>query len=72
MLPVAILGTEDFDVNDIDPTTILLTRKGYEEPGVSPLRWAYEDAATPFDGELCDCHDLNGDGYLDFTLKFDT
>jgi len=28
--------------------------------------------ATPFDGELCDCHEFEGDGYLDLTLKFDT
>lgn len=28
--------------------------------------------SSSFDGELCDCHDLNGDGYLDFILKFDT
>lgn len=26
--------------------------------------------ATPFEGELCECHDLNGDGYLDLSLKF--
>lgn len=70
-LPVAILGTEDIDVTTIDPATIRLSREGIEE-GVSPLRWAYEDAATPFEGELCDCHDLNGDGYMDLTLKFDT
>ncbi len=72
VLPVAILGTEDFDVTTIDPATIILTREGYEETGVSPLRWAYEDVATPFEGELCECHDLNGDGYLDLTIKFDT
>ena len=31
---------------------------------------SYEDVGTPFSGELCDCHDLKGDGYLDMTLKF--
>jgi len=73
VLPVAILGTDEFDVTTIDPATIQLTREGeeYEEMGVWPLRWAYEDVGTPFDGELCDCHDLNGDGYLDLTLKFE-
>ena len=71
VLPVAILGTEDFDVMTVDPITILLTREGYEETGVPPLRWAWEDVATPFEGELCDCHDLNNDGYMDLTLKFD-
>ncbi len=70
VLTVAVLGTEDFDVTDIDPGTIRLTREGYEE--VEPLRWSYEDVATPFGGELCECHDLNGDDYLDLTLKFDT
>jgi len=69
LIPVAILGTEDFDVTTIDPETIRLT---LGEEGVAPLRWNLEDVATPFEGELCDCHDLNGDGYLDLTLKFKT
>jgi len=48
-LPTAILGTEDFDVNDIDPTTVTLE-------GVSSLRWDYEDVAAPVVGpqELID------------------
>ncbi|MDL1979197.1 MAG: MBL fold metallo-hydrolase [Deltaproteobacteria bacterium] len=71
VLPVAVLGTEDFDVTTIDPGTIQLTREGIEE-GVAPIRWSYEDVATPFEGELCDCHDLGGDGFTDLTLEFDT
>ena len=73
VLPVAICSTEDefFDATTIDPTTIRLTREGYEDVGVSPLRWSYEDVATPYTGEEeCGCHDLNGDDYLDLTLKF--
>lgn len=70
VLPVAVLGTEDFDVPTIDPATIRLTREGYED-SVSPLRWSYEDVATPFEGELCECHELGPDGYVDLTLKFD-
>ena len=69
VLPVAVLGTDEFDVTDIDPATIVLSREGVEG-AVSLLRWAYEDVATPFGGELCDCHELGGDGYLDLTLKF--
>lgn len=72
VLPVAVLGTKDFDVTTIDPSTIKLTRKEFENVAVAPIRFAYEDVATPFKGELCACHDLNGDGYLDLTLKFDT
>ena len=71
VLPVAVLGTEEFDVTTIDPLTILLSREEVEE-GVAPIRSDYEDVATPFEGELCDCHDLNGDGYEDLTLKFKT
>lgn len=66
VLPVAILGTGDFDVTTVDPESVRLI-------GVAPIRWAMEDVATPFEGnlEVCDCHELEGDGYLDLTLKFD-
>ncbi len=69
VLTVAILGTEDLDISTIDPATIRLTLEG--DGGATPIRWAYEDVATPFEGELCDCHDLNGDVYMDLSLKFD-
>jgi hypothetical protein len=73
VLPVAVLGTADFDVTAIDPATVRLAlTAGDEEPSVFPLRWSIEDVATPFNGVECDCHELNGDGYLDLTLKFDT
>ncbi|MFC2069344.1 LamG-like jellyroll fold domain-containing protein [Chloroflexota bacterium] len=69
VLPVAILGTEDFNVTEIDPETVRLM-------GVSPLRWAIEDVATPFDGEITDvcseCTTDGPDGYDDLTLKFGT
>jgi uncharacterized repeat protein (TIGR01451 family) len=71
VLPVAILGTADFDIRDIDPATVRLTREGMGAT-VAPLRWAFEDVATPFDGEPCDCHELTVDGYEDMTLKFDS
>jgi len=71
VLPVAVLGTEDFDVTQIDPATVVLSREDVDE-AVPVLRWAYEDVATPFEGELCDCHTLGPDGYLDLTLKFST
>jgi hypothetical protein len=64
VLPVAILGTENFDVSDVDVGSVSLE-------GVAPISFSYEDVATPFDGELCDCHEAGPDGYLDLTLKFD-
>jgi hypothetical protein len=65
LLPVAILGTEDFDVTTVDPSMCLLE-------GVAPLRWSLEDVSTPLDPreDVCDCHDLGPDGYLDLTLKY--
>lgn len=71
VLPVAVLGTEEFDVSVIDTTTLLLTREGVEG-GVAPVRVNIEDVGTPFEGELCDCHDLSADGFTDLTLKFST
>jgi len=71
VLPVAICGTEDFDVTTIDVTTIKLTLEGLDD-GVSPIRWSYEDVATPWTGEPGGGHALGGDGYLDLTLKFKT
>ncbi len=76
VLPVAVLGTEDFDVTRIDPSTVGLSREGVVGPDGNPvvvpvLRWSYEDVATPYAGDPCGCHALWGDGYTDLTLKFD-
>ena len=76
VLPVAILGTEDFDVTQIDTTTIAIME-------VVPLRWALEDVATPYESEplpssltdvpepCLNCIEEGSDGFLDLTLKFD-
>jgi hypothetical protein len=69
VLPVAILGTGDFDVNEVDPASVMLE-------GVAPLRWAYEDVAAPFEPYLgkthaYDCNESGPDGFMDLTLKFD-
>lgn len=71
VLPVAVTGAFDFDVRDIDPESVLLE-------GVAPVRWSYEDVATPFfpdDGVVDDCFEdcwtERGDGFTDLSLKFD-
>jgi len=69
-LPVALLGTEDFDITMIDPMTIEI-RSTLDGPGVPALMWDWNDVGTPFEGELCDCHQEGADGYMDLTLKFD-
>jgi hypothetical protein len=63
---VAILGTDDFDVRDIDMTTVSLE-------GVAPLRSRYKDETAPvIDGHECECRSKKKDGLLDLTMKFDT
>jgi streptogramin lyase len=67
VVPVAILGTDEFDVAEVDPPTVLLE-------GVAPLRWATEDVSTPFEGDLEDrysCTEEGPDGIADLTLKYD-
>jgi len=62
VLPVAILGTAEFDVTTVDVASLILV-------GVSPLRSGYEDVATPL-VDTCDCTTEGPDGWLDLTLKF--
>ena len=66
VLPVAISGSEDFDVDMIDVATIRFE-------GIAPIRSNYEDIATPVaDGNVCECNTEGPDGYVDLTLKFKT
>jgi hypothetical protein len=66
VLPVAILGSEEFDVGDIDIESVQLE-------GVTPLETGlgYEDVSAP-DGstEECYCEELGPDGYIDLVMKF--
>jgi len=83
VVPVAIVGTELFDVIDIDPETVTLE-------GVSPVDWSYDDTTQPVEGDAsCEnCFNADGylsdtdgdqipdtylgDGYIDLILHFDT
>jgi hypothetical protein len=63
-LPVAILGSEEFDVSMIDPAEILLE-------GVPTVRWNSEDVASAgASGDDCECTTAGPDGHMDLTLKF--
>ena len=82
VFPVAVVGTEDFDVTQIDPASIRLSRKGVSNPiNVPPLRWSLEDAGIPYEpfiGKVSayDCLEYHPDeygvfdGYLDLSIKF--
>jgi hypothetical protein len=59
-LPMAILGSATFDVNMVDPSTVLLNWDGLTPvdgmDAAPPERWAWED--------------VDGDGFMDVTFKF--
>lgn len=69
VIPVAILGTDEFDVNTIDPTTVNIGE-------VYAVKWSYEKVATPYDGGFSepinkmDCNTEEPDDYEDLVLHF--
>jgi hypothetical protein len=70
VLPIVLVGSEDFDVTQVDPATIELI-------GVSPIDYSYEDVTAPyppFTGKesMTDCTEAGPDGMLDLALKFET
>jgi hypothetical protein len=76
VIPVALVGTPDFDVTQVDLATLRLARvdgvggevaPNFGPPGPSPT---IEDVATPFYGIPCDCHELTGDGIYDLMMHF--
>ncbi len=71
VIPAAILGNADFDVSEIDLSTVRLE-------GVEANNSSFEDIATPFDLDGIEdwnersCHTLGSDGHDDLTLRFST
>ncbi len=66
VLPVAILGSDIFDVNTIIPSSVQLN-------GVGVIRNNYEDVSSPVsDINDCNCISDGLDGFIDLTLKFKT
>jgi len=63
LFPAAILGTAEFDVTEIDVTTLQLV-------GVAPVQISYEDVGGPSNGQLCDCPEEDPDGHMDLVLRF--
>lgn len=64
VIPAAVLGSEAFDVHEIDVSSL-------ELEGAAPLRYKYGDVgAPPAEEGMCACSDAGPDGHLDLTLKF--
>jgi len=77
-LQAALVGSDSFDVRQVDTEFLALRRADGVGGEVRPLsgppgpRIQIKDVATPFDGELCDCHELERDGIDDLVLRFHT
>ena len=68
MLPVAIVGTNEFDVEDIEPASVSIVIDGVE---ISAVRHSYKDVATS--AEPCVCPNSYGpNGFTDLLLDFRT
>ncbi|MBF0443368.1 MAG: VWA domain-containing protein [Oligoflexales bacterium] len=69
--PVAILGSSDVDITQIDVSSIRLEKE------CAPLRSSHEDVAAPYTGEISDppleteCANTAPDGFIDLVLHFD-
>ncbi|UCG15864.1 MAG: right-handed parallel beta-helix repeat-containing protein [Phycisphaerales bacterium] len=76
MLPAALVGTSNFDATTIDIATVRLSRADGIGGGVAAFEGppgphsVFEDVATPFEGEPCECHDLGSDGVIDLSVNF--
>jgi len=68
-IPIAVLGTVDFEVFRIDPASVRISRDGIDGE-VRPVGWAYTDVGTPLIGGLCACHKRRGDGLDDLEFSF--
>ncbi len=69
-IDIALLGTADFDVTEVDFSTILLSRADGMGGAVLPERVRVKDRATPFEGDPCGCHELKKDGIPDLRMRF--
>ena len=63
MLKAAILGTETFNVRDIEIDTIRLN-------GIAPRKYRYKDLTSPTVLNPCDCEALDADTFEDLVLYF--
>jgi len=69
-IKIALVGTAEFAVDEVDVSTLLLGRADGVGGSVLPDRVKVKDLATPFGGDSCGCHELEEDGVDDLRMKF--
>ena len=76
VFPVALVGTAALDPTEVDLASLFLTRADGIGGSVAPNEGppgphsTIKDAASPFDGQPCDCQQLGPDGIDDLSMKF--
>ena len=68
-VPIAVIGTMEFDVKNIDPSSLRLSRDGMTGQ-CEPASWGYADVAVPIIGSSPECNEPRGDGLDDLALEF--
>jgi hypothetical protein len=68
-IPVAILAAVDFEIGNVEPGTVRLSRDDTTRV-VEPIGWTYKDVGIPLIGGRCACHELRGDGLDDIEFYF--
>lgn len=78
VLPVALLGADDLVAMQVVLDSLQLRRRDDVGASVNPHEGppgphsVPEDVATPFEGDLCDCHEGAPDGFVDLMMFFKT
>ncbi len=76
VVPMALVGSESFDVTDVNLDTLVLVRPDGVGESVVPLTRSrgqtgtLEDVAGPAGDDPCACSEAGGDGIDDLVLKF--
>jgi hypothetical protein len=70
---VALVGDGSLDLDQVDMSSIQLSRADGTGSAIGPQgNPRIKDLATPFGGDLCDCHSAGKDGTPDIRAKFKT
>lgn len=70
VVTAALVGSLNFDVHQVDRSTLRLARADGQGLTLAPCYFALNDVAVPFPDNGCNCHCLTHDGVLDLAIVF--
>lgn len=69
-LHVSLVGNAEFNVRDVDPSSIEMWIENSGDGPIRPESTKIEDNATPYVAEDGGCHSAKGDGLMDLSMRF--